>query len=208
MGTDIHLCVERRQPNGKWKIQIPPEPPPALGEGTRWWGPYDCMYSTECYGAPPNEACTGMKCRACLGTKRRAGALTGFDEVDARQTAFSTGLVVCVEDDAAHADEIAGYVAKGYVPRRWDNPNTKKPMVDLQSPIDKATFITTCRDQFDRLKTYARLDVNGWTEPGKMGWWGMSSATAGTKADYAKAFREWLTSGDQRDWIVVVDCHI
>jgi hypothetical protein len=74
MGTDIHLCVERRVKN-KWKIQIPPEPPPAAertdadGYVNPWWGPYGCMYVSKCYGAD-RDTCKGATCKACLGTGR------------------------------------------------------------------------------------------------------------------------------------------
>ena len=58
------------------------------------------------------------------------------------------------------------------------------------------------------LKTYAFLDSRGWAEPGEMGWFGFSSAGTDDYARYADAFFEWFSSGDQDDWVAVVDCHI
>lgn len=80
MGTDIHLYVERQQPDGTWKIVPPPAPPPESErtearkdrDGTDYnyvspfWGPHGCMYITKCYGLDDN--CTGPGCPACLGT--------------------------------------------------------------------------------------------------------------------------------------------
>jgi len=62
---------------------------------------------------------------------------------------------------------------------------------------------------FNPIKTFAALDDNGWHEPGKMGWFGCSSASAETYLPFAEAFVEkFIKPCGPDDLIVVVDCHI
>lgn len=77
MGTDIHLYVEQKQPDGTWRVLPPPERdlvrwPRTPRTEDKWispfWGPHECMYETECYGMDDN--CVGVGCPACLGTSR------------------------------------------------------------------------------------------------------------------------------------------
>lgn len=59
------------------------------------------------------------------------------------------------------------------------------------------------------LSTFAILDVNGnWMEPGKMGWFGMSSSTPEEERAFAEKYLDTIKSCDEDDWFVVVDCHI
>ena len=58
--------------------------------------------------------------------------------------------------------------------------------------------------------TYAILDSrnNQWIEPGKMGWWAQTDETKESKAEYIAFCKEFYTTLDPEDWVVIVDCHI
>lgn len=57
---------------------------------------------------------------------------------------------------------------------------------------------------------YAALLPNGeWLEPGQMGWWGISSATADDDKAWRKKVKEILKQAKDNNWdIAIVDCHI
>ena len=57
--------------------------------------------------------------------------------------------------------------------------------------------------------TYALLDTSGkWHEPGKMGWFGMSSSSPEEKKDFDETYMDIINAQDENSWLVVVDCHI
>lgn len=57
--------------------------------------------------------------------------------------------------------------------------------------------------------TYAVLDKDGkWLESGKMGWFGISSATPEEQIGFAESYMDIINSQDEDDWLVIVDCHI
>lgn len=56
--------------------------------------------------------------------------------------------------------------------------------------------------------TYALLYNGEWIEPGEMGWWGMSSATKGSRKKFKEVFRDIIANLDPEDYISVIDCHI
>lgn len=57
--------------------------------------------------------------------------------------------------------------------------------------------------------TYALLVDGEWIEPGKMGWFAVSSETAESKEKYTNRFSEILNDPKYRNYVfVVVDCHI
>ena len=57
--------------------------------------------------------------------------------------------------------------------------------------------------------TYAVVDEKGWHEPGKMGWWGCSHATAESKKEWEDSFRSrFIDTLDPEDQVFLVDCHI
>jgi hypothetical protein len=80
------------------------------------------------------------------------------------------------------------------------------------SYIGREEFMKKYATYFNRLRTFAYLDTNpgakGWVAPGKMGWWGMTSEKVDQRLAFSDSFMSWLQNGDQRDWVVVVDCHI
>ena len=57
--------------------------------------------------------------------------------------------------------------------------------------------------------TYAVVDNKGWYEPGKMGWWGCSHATADSKKEWEDNFRSrFIDTLDPEDQVTIIDCHI
>lgn len=122
-----------------------------------------------------------------------------------RHTALSLGLVQCLDEDKI-TDEQRATCKLNLWPK---NEGVAVPRYDVISSLPSdAKFAEFMRNYFNNLRTYAYLDENGWTEPGEMGWFGMSAATAESREEYSKDFIKWLKSGDQNDWVVCVDCHI
>lgn len=61
---------------------------------------------------------------------------------------------------------------------------------------------------FHPLQTWAFLDPEkGWRESSNVGLFGSSSETTADLLDYLEEFVVWLHSGDDNDWLVIVDCH-
>lgn len=57
--------------------------------------------------------------------------------------------------------------------------------------------------------TYAALTPTGWNEPGKCGWWGLSSATASSEKLFEEGFYENFIEPFPDDAIAyIIDCHI
>lgn len=56
---------------------------------------------------------------------------------------------------------------------------------------------------------FATLDLDGrWSEPGSMGWFGVSSDTEGTRIGYYGTMNGLIENLDGEVWLTVVDCHI
>lgn len=58
--------------------------------------------------------------------------------------------------------------------------------------------------------TYAVLTPDGkWYEPGTMGWWGISNATAEEERDFSQKYEEEFIKNVNPEWrLTIVDCHI
>lgn len=58
--------------------------------------------------------------------------------------------------------------------------------------------------------TYAVLDENGWHEPGPMGWFGVSGASAESEENFKKGFYDNFIKGRDmnKTYLAIVDCHI
>ena len=65
-------------------------------------------------------------------------------------------------------------------------------------------------DECSGFTFYAALLPNGeWIEPGKMGWFGISFATADDDIKWRDAQKEILKKAKENNWhITMVDCHI
>ena len=56
---------------------------------------------------------------------------------------------------------------------------------------------------------YAVVDENGWHSPGKVGWFGTSSATKDEeKAWFDETLPEYIKGLTENDYVVLLDCHI
>lgn len=123
-----------------------------------------------------------------------------------RETAFRLGLVACKD-----ADELKGTEWRTI---KWERQlRAGVDRFDVLADLADDAVCTLHSEAFHVLTTFARLDPRGgwpagWVEPGTMGWWGMSSDTPDSLLAYKREHAAWLKSGDQSDWLVVVDCHI
>lgn len=63
---------------------------------------------------------------------------------------------------------------------------------------------------FTKFYTYAVLTPDGeWHEPGKVGWWGISSATREQEIEFEKNYEEKFIKAANPEWkLTIVDCHI
>lgn len=61
-----------------------------------------------------------------------------------------------------------------------------------------------------KFNTYAVLTPNGeWYEPGKMGYWGISSATPEQEREFESNYEEKFIKTANIEWnLTIVDCHI
>lgn len=128
-----------------------------------------------------------------------------------RHTALDYGFCSCFGED--ETDKIAKRVAAGGIVVPWNNERRR---VDVYDKIDEAEFCRRLEFAYSPLSTYAYLDgtldwshwPNNWHEPGEMGWFGVSHAEGQSRVDFKAAQQRWIREGDQRDIIVIVDCHI
>lgn len=120
-----------------------------------------------------------------------------------REQALSLGLIECKDVSALTGSE--------WKIKPWDKPGTPENLKRNRCDVLKQTTLEWLqqnrRDNFCAISTWARLDASGWKEKGRMGWWACSDATPESERDYAAGIIPWLKSGNQEDWVVIVDCH-
>jgi hypothetical protein len=63
-------------------------------------------------------------------------------------------------------------------------------------------------DFFSPIAGYARLDESGWQSKGEMGWFGFSNDSPDSCSSHYGSTMDFYKSGNQNDWVVLVDCHI
>lgn len=72
---------------------------------------------------------------------------------------------------------------------------------------DRETYTKRAADS--AVPGFALLDLEGrWLEPGRMGWFGMSSDTEDSRIAYNARANGYLDGLPDDAWVVVVDCHI
>jgi hypothetical protein len=129
-----------------------------------------------------------------------------------RHTALSVGLLQCLDEPEITEAQRKTCRLDPWPENRWfkNDKGESIPRYDVIAPIPSdAEFVEFLNNHFNQLRTYAYLDEDeGWVEPGKMGWFGMSSATTDGRKEYDKSFMNWLKDGDPEEWVVCVDCHI
>lgn len=59
-----------------------------------------------------------------------------------------------------------------------------------------------------RITPYALASAEGWSAPGEMGWWGMSSDTQTERLTWSHRVAEILRNLPEDTWLTNVDCHI
>ena len=106
---------------------------------------------------------------------------------------------------------------------RWDliKENIKKQLPSYEKAIKenewrKEEFLRkypteqSYIEDYSRFYTYAVLTPDGeWYEPGKMGWWGISSATYEEEKEFEKNYEERFIKTANPEWyLTIVDCHI
>lgn len=114
-----------------------------------------------------------------------------------RETALKLGLL-----DVKDESELTG---EEWRVRPWRNGETR---VDVLSPVTLDEVMLNYQAFFNPLTTYARVENRKWVACGEMGWFGFSDSESGSLLAYYQDFLTWLTSGNQDDIVVVVDCHI
>jgi hypothetical protein len=115
-----------------------------------------------------------------------------------RETMLALGMLACKD-----ANELTG---GEFWTWKWPRQNT--PGVDRYDVVatkpDREALEARALAHHCPVTTFARLDASGWSKR----WWDASTATPESNEAHDRDFVAWLKSGDQRDWIVVVDCHI
>lgn len=121
-----------------------------------------------------------------------------------RSQAINIGLLVVRKGAPLPGEESRAMPWAGVVPPQ----DSRSAWHDVWSDVSKADFMRDHIEAFNPIKTYATLDEMGWHEPGRMGWFGCSSATPETTKAHAASFISWVrdTPADAR--LAIVDCHI
>lgn len=79
----------------------------------------------------------------------------------------------------------------------------------INQDITKEEFMSEWVGHYCPIRTYAALDDDGWHEPGRMGWFGCSSADSESRNEYGKVFMDkFVYEKDPETVLAVCDCHI
>lgn len=120
-----------------------------------------------------------------------------------RSKALDIGLLDVVKESVAPRPGIKVFSWEGTV------TDERRTWSDVAKLVTRDEFFREYMCFFDELATYAALDDEGWDEPGRMGWFGVSSAEPDTRRDYYARFRpRFIDKCGPDDLLVVVDCHI
>ncbi len=105
--------------------------------------------------------------------------------------------------------------------RFWEVVVEDSPLKSGENPDDFRTFYnknyytSKYADKYVYAKrqssftTYAYVTPDGeWHEPGRMGWWGMSSDDSESNDKYDEDFEKMLENLEDDDELHIVDCHI
>lgn len=107
--------------------------------------------------------------------------------------------------EAAEAARTAYWNHPGVAALKGDAFFAEPPTEKFQP--DRETYVERAR--LNAVTCYAYLDSeNGWLEPGRMGWFGMSNDTADSREDYAREVNRILDELPDDAVLAVVDCHI
>lgn len=149
--------------------------------------------------------CVGGRWSGLLRVKDENGNITDDDEGKIKNIDFSPST----EETAEHE-------------RWWDVVIGGAP---LEEGEDKFSFLLWGKTKEEiietygtkenyvaekcKFRTYALLTPEGeWFEPGKMGWWALTTETPESRKDYNKFFDDFLAKADPEWTLTIVDCHI
>lgn len=79
---------------------------------------------------------------------------------------------------------------------------------DVAIGMPEKLFFEEYEACFHPLLTYAALDENGWYQPGKMGWFGVSHTEPDNKVAFQRRFvGQFIEEAKPTDLLVLLDCH-
>ena len=125
-----------------------------------------------------------------------------------RSRSMDVGLLDVVQDP--EEGKKRGGVRWGDIMPHLQEDDSRRDWYDvINQEITKKEFLSEWLGHFCPIRTYAALDESGWHEPGRMGWWGCSSAEPETRNQYGKVFMDkFVHEKDPETVLVVCDCHI
>lgn len=72
--------------------------------------------------------------------------------------------------------------------------------------ISRSEYIESAR--LSAVPGFAFLSEQGWDEPGRMGWWGMSTDDTHSRLDYDRRVNQLIDDAPDDAVLTIVDCHI
>lgn len=147
--------------------------------------------------AENREASTWHQLQALVGHLPEAQTWSQFiKRIDAKEITVEEARVLYRQQPrvaAADADkEFRGYIFGCVV------EDAARSLDDVRAEARNST-----------IPAFALLDLDGnWHEKGRMGWFGCSSETDESTAEYRKRANEYLDALDPEAWVITVDVHI
>lgn len=142
--------------------------------------------------------------------KVQAGELT-YEEAgeDFRWVSFNMprtlqnlGVIRCIEKRKPMEDENGEPILDEDGRQKWTDGVFEESELTLEEVKEKYRWNW-------EFGTWAVLDNDGWHEKGEMGWWGFSTATPESRAEFHGTFMEkFVKNEDPETTLVCVDCHI
>lgn len=149
--------------------------------------------------------CEGGRWSGLLKVKDKNGVLVYDDSAQIKNIDFSPDT-----EEAARHERWWDVVIDGSPLKEYEDKfqfmlwgDTKESIIETYGTKEK--YVT----EMCKFRTYALLTPEGeWFEPGKMGWWAMTTETPESRKDYNKFFDDFLAKADPEWTLTVVDCHI
>jgi len=123
-----------------------------------------------------------------------------------RDYALRLGLVDVVRGPAEKTDGVV-VLPWSRTDRLADN-DERRTWNDVAKVVSKEEFDKTYMEGFNPLVCFAALDDDGWHEPGKMGFFGMSDATPTSMVEFKRGFvQRFIRAAKPTDVFVAIDYH-
>lgn len=155
----------------------------------------------------------GAKCLLDLDGMRVAALTRAHDEYDRFEKIVAEhGPLPASLRDIDHTTPEFAAAKDAY----WSHPTIKALEKAglfnfMQIPTDRYGYtreVYAARAAAGAIPGYALLDSTGWHEPGRMGWFGMSSDTQQTQSAYWEVANQKIDALPDNGFMVMVDCHI